>query len=97
MLVLKWCPLPITRLEERKVVGRKTRRRFFCTACSHLARFSMSHPNVRCVDVGLAWVSGEQAMSEGKSGPVETGLTGPVATALYYKLQKHKFNAKLLG
>ena len=23
-----------------------------------------------------------QAMSEGKSGPVETGLTGPVATAL---------------
>ena len=24
------------------------------------------------------------AVSEGKSGAVETGLTGPVATALYY-------------
>ena len=24
----------------------------------------------------------KQAMSEGESGPVETGLTGPVATAL---------------
>ena len=26
----------------------------------------------------------KQAMGEGKSGPVETGLTGPVATALNY-------------
>ena len=29
----------------------------------------------------------KQAMSEGKSGPVETGLTGPVATALLYSLK----------
>ena len=28
-------------------------------------------------------VNARQAMSEGKSGPVETGLTGPVATALF--------------
>ena len=54
----------------------------------------MSHPKIQMlhfVDVGLAWVSSEQAMSEGKSGPVETGSR---ATAVYYKLQKHKFNAK---
>ena len=25
----------------------------------------------------------KQAMSEGKSGPVETGLTGPAAMAMY--------------
>ena len=36
----------------------------------------------------------KQAISEGKSGPVKIRLTGPVAMALYYKLQKHKFSAK---
>ena len=44
---------------------------------------------------GVAWASPEQwhyingnarqAMSEEKSGPVETGLTGPAATALHDK------------
>ena len=29
----------------------------------------------------------KQAMGEGKSGPVETGLTGPVATALCTKVK----------
>ena len=39
-----------------------------------------------CVGVRQAMAligNARQAMSEGKSGPVETGLTGPAATALY--------------
>ena len=44
----------------------------------------------------------KQAMGEGKSGPVETGLTGPVATALQYntvdikKSKKKKTKKKTL-
>ena len=30
------------------------------------------------------YADAKQAMGEGKSGPVETGLTGPAATALRY-------------
>ena len=38
-----------------------------------------------CVCRALAlFGDAKQAMGEGKSGPVETGLTGPVATALLY-------------
>ena len=42
-----------------------------------------------CLGVGQAMAligNIRQAMSEGKSGPVETGLTGPAATALYSNL-----------
>ena len=43
-----------------------------------------------CVRRALAlFGDAKQAMGEGKSGPVETGLTGPVATAL--RLLKHAF------
>ena len=47
-------PMRIARLmEERKVVGRKTRRRFFRTVRSHLASFNISPPNAYCVRGGL--------------------------------------------
>ena len=76
----------IVRLEERKVDGRKTRKNSFAlfAAISQVLTFHL------CA-WGLAWgvcqalpVIGDtkQAMSEGKSGPVETGLTGLAATAL---------------
>ena len=57
-----------------------------------VSTYDMSPANI--AHVGLAWASdmqalvlignAKQAMSVGKrkSGPVETGLTGPVATAL---------------
>ena len=35
-----------------------------------------------CVPWVFVFDDAKQAMGEGKSGPVETGLTGPVATAL---------------
>ena len=62
----------------------------FCrTVRSHLASFNKV---LMCFGVlrgrppskGANWQcqANAQAMSEGKSGPVETGLTGPAATAL---------------
>ena len=80
----------IVHSEEQKVVGRKTRKRFFCTVCSHL---NMSPPNVRCVYVlcrnwlGIHWSMAligdtKQTMSEGKSDPVEIELIWLVTTAL---------------
>ena len=41
----------------------------------------------------------KQAMGEGKSGPVETGLTGPVATALFYgrNVLQHKITANIVS
>ena len=59
------------------------------TARSHLASFNMvpmcfgalrEHPPSTMALIGNA----RQATSEGESGPVETGLTGPAATALFY-------------
>ena len=59
----------------------------FRTVRSHLVLcYNMSPRCVRAMGVcrALAYFTGDakQAMGEGKSGPVETGLTGPVATAL---------------
>ena len=56
------------------------------TVRSHLVLCcNMSPRCVRAMGVCLALAlfdDAKQAMGEGKSGPVETGLTGPVATAL---------------
>ena len=59
----------------------------FRTVRSHLVLCcNMSPCCVRAMGICRAFtVFGDvkQVMGEGKSGPVETGLTGPVATALY--------------
>ena len=61
----------------------------FRTVHSHLVLCCNMSP--RCVGAmgvcrALAlFGDAKQAMGEGISGPVETGLTGPVATALSYK------------
>ena len=60
----------------------------FCyTVRSHLASFNMVPMCFgRYVGVRQAMAligNARQATSEGKSGPVETGLTRPAATALY--------------
>ena len=47
---------------------------FFCTVDSHLAGFNMSPPSDGLIG------DAKQAMSEGKSGLVETGITGLAAT-----------------
>ena len=78
------------RLEEGQVVWRKTS---IHTVHSHLASFNMSPPDIRhCVCgpfIGVCRTMAligdtKQAMSEGKSGLVETGLTGLAARALQY-------------
>ena len=64
-------------------------------ACSHLASFNMWHiaitglPSQRVCwpCMGIQWAlalicDAKDALSEGKSGPVETGLTGPASMAL---------------
>ena len=65
----------------------------FRTVRSHLVLCcNMSPRSVRTMGVCRALAlfgDAKQAMGEGKSGPVETGLTGPVATALstYFLVQ----------
>ena len=63
-----------------------TRKIFFRTVCSHLVLcFNISPRCVRAMGVCQAlalFCDAKQAMGEGKSGPVETGLTGPEAMAL---------------
>ena len=64
----------------------KTLKRFFRTVCSHLILFFNRSPCCAraigfCQALAL-FGNAMQAMGEGKSGPVEIGLTGPVATAL---------------
>ena len=65
-----------------KVVGRKT----LWTALSHCSWPSCKFQLGTCVLGGIAWrlpsMPCRQAMGEGTSGPVETGLTGLAATAL---------------
>ena len=63
----------------------------FCpTVCNHLASFNMSPVCLwalcGCLPTnGTNWrCETKQAMGEWKSGPVETGLTRPAATALMY-------------
>ena len=46
----------------------------------HVTKLCACHG--RLPSIGL-FGDAKQAMGEGKSGPVETGLTGPVATALF--------------
>ena len=62
------------------------------TVRSHLVLCcNMSPRCVRAMGVCLALAlfdDAKQAMGEGKSGPVETGLTGPVATALYRRIPR---------
>ena len=85
----------IIRLEERKVDGRKTRKNSFAlfAAISQVLTLSFKISPVclrACVGVRRALpVIGDakQATSEGESGPVETGLTGPAATALLCSYQ----------
>ena len=46
---------------------------------------------VRCVGIRQAMTligNARQATGEGKSGPVETGLNGPAATALYIHMKQ---------
>ena len=80
------CETKIVPMEERKVEGRKTWKSFF-------ARFTAISQVLTChlcawgPCVGVSWAmaligDAKQAMGEGKSGPVETKLFGPVATAL---------------
>ena len=75
-------PSQIVRLEERKIVGR-----LGLSHCSQPSRIMLQHVTKLCAchgrlpSIGL-FGDAKQAMGEGKSGPVETGLTGPVATAL---------------
>ena len=85
----------IMRLEERKVVDPEGRlgRFLFRTVRSQLAGFNMSPV---CLGALRVWMCVRRAMAligdaidnvspsepQGKSGPVETGLTGPAATAL---------------
>ena len=74
-------------LEERKVVGRKTRKSFFALFAAGISQVSTCHLNVweACVGVHRAMApigDAKQATGEGKSRPVETGLTGRAATAL---------------
>ena len=58
----------------------------FRTVRSHLVLFcNMSSRCVRAMGICRALAlfgDAKQAMGEGKSGPVETGLNGPVAMAL---------------
>ena len=80
------CDTIIICLEERKVVGRKTWKSFFALFVA-ISQVSTCHLSVcgHCVGVrrAMALIGGaKQAMGEGKNGPVETGLTGPAATAL---------------
>ena len=61
----------------------------FRTVRSHLVLCcNMSPRCVRAMGVcrALAYLATPSKVGEGKSGPVETGLTGPVATALFYAL-----------
>ena len=70
--------------ENRQIVGRKTRK-----VISHGSQPSREFQHVTCVVGGLHGIhqamalidNAKQAMSEGKSGPVETGLTGHGLTA----------------
>ena len=76
----------IVQLEERKIVGR-----LGLSHCSQPSRIMLQHVTTLCAchgrlpSIGL-FSDTKQAMGEGKSGPVETRLTGPVATALFYAL-----------
>ena len=94
MNIYPFCPLrhialhgfgfPIVRLEERKIVGR-----LGLPYCSQPSHIMLQHVTTliachgRLPSIGL-FGDAKQAMGEGKSGPVETGLTGPVATALKF-------------
>ena len=71
------CETIIVYLEERKVVRRKTQRSFFALLAAILQLFNM--PSLVCLGA-LCGCS----QSGGKSGPAETGLTGPAAKALYH-------------
>ena len=75
----------IIRLEEWKVAMRK---RFFFTAHSYLA-YKLQHVASQCLLCAWSLCVGrvligdaKQVMSEGKGGPVETGLTWLATTAL---------------
>ena len=76
-------PSQIVRLVERKIVGR-----LGLSHCSQPSRIMLQHVTTLCAchgrlpSIGL-FGDAKQAMGEGKSGPVETGLTGPVATTLH--------------
>ena len=83
-------------LDEQKLLGGRLRDFFFffCTVCSHLASFNIWCVTCQHCTHWHAWASHMQAMvligdakqamsvGERKSGPGETGLTGPAATAL---------------
>ena len=69
----------------------KTPKRFFRTVCIHASHIMFEHVTMLCACHGRSPSIGpigdaKQAMGEGKSGPVETGLTGPVT---YTPLHSH--------
>ena len=79
----RWC----SRDYHNRSLGRTD---FFRTVRSHLASFNMS-PVCWEPCVGVRWAmpmaltgDAKQATGEGKSGPVETGLTGPVSEWILY-------------
>ena len=85
----------VVRLEERKVTRRKTRKNSFALFAA-ISQVSACHPCAwgPCVGVRRAMAltgDAKQATSEGRSGPVEIGLTAQAAirpcsnTALIFK------------
>ena len=88
LLISQATPFTDENCETNHPLGRtescwKTRKRFFCTVRSHLVScFNMLLRCVHSIGVRRALAlfgDAKQAMGEGKSGPVKTGLTGPVA------------------
>ena len=95
-LISQAIPFADEACETNRSLGRtescwKTRKRFFRTVCSHLVLCFNVLPRCVCaMGVREHWpylaTPSKPWGRPGKSGPVETGLTGPVATAL---LQLH--------
>ena len=70
--------------EERKVIGRKTPKSFYFALLTAMSQVLTSHlcawePRV---DVCRAMAMAVSKPGKGKSGPVETGLTGPMTMPL---------------
>ena len=95
----------IVRLEERKIVGR-----LGLSHCSQPSRIMLQHVTTLCMchgrlpSIGPIWRRQAShghniiyAMGEGKSGPVETGLTGPVATALNSEGFSYNYSVKIIN
>ena len=101
LLISQAIPFTDEDCETNHPIGRtescwKTQKRSFRTVFSHLVScFNMSPHCVRSIGVRRAlalFADAKQAVGEGKSGLVETGLTRPLATALlwYFKHSNYK-------